>query len=94
MARALRNGEDEKAVFLIARMEKGVPVALKPLIAAAAREALLCETHDAAPESAGPFNTFYQRRLDAKAKLVEAMQRIVLRQRPTSEEEDQGESEA
>lgn len=86
LARAMRKGEHEKAIFILARMEKGVPVALKGLLASAAREALLCETHDAAPESAGPFNAFYERRRAAKAALVEAMERIILHERPTEEE--------
>jgi hypothetical protein len=77
LARALRWGNHETAIFLLARMEK-VPRALRDALALCAREALLCETHDAAPNTAGSFDSFYKRRQAAKDALVNEMYRVIL----------------
>jgi hypothetical protein len=81
LARALRAGEREKAVFLLARLEN-VPRSLRDPLHEAAVAALLCETYDAAPAGSPSFQTYRERREQAKAALVDQAEQTILKRRP------------
>ncbi len=87
IARALRKREYERALFLLARMDRP-PSQLGKLLEEVGRASLLCETYDGAPESAGPFSSYYERREAAKQALVQAAESLLLGRRVTEEENE------